>query len=108
MELKKYLLYYPSQERDFLAKYPGIMEQYGESYMKWIQGLPMMEWVPLILRPGMEETTIGIICTLYRRGFVNITFHDSMTQIMRCPLNDDEFNEWAKGNGWHGKGIDRE
>lgn len=106
MDIKQYLLSSPRQKADFLAKYPGVMERCQEPYLRWLRKLPLMEWSPLVLRPGEEEVAVGIICLLYQSGYVNITFHGSLSQIRREPQSEQEFLDWAKRNGWHGPGID--
>lgn len=104
---EKYLLRYKSQRDDFREKYKEQLRQYAGAYRRWIWSLPMMEWVPLQLRPEEEEVVIGIICILYCDKFVCISFSNDMRCIRNEPMNEEEMLAWMKATGWHGPGIDR-
>lgn len=107
-DLKQYLLYYPSQIEAFRKNHAAELKNNAAAYRRWILSLPLMEWVPLILTPGAEEVSIGIICVLYVDGYINISFHASMTKIVRCPMSEEEMTKWMKETGWHGPGIDNQ
>lgn len=105
---EKYLLRQRYQYDAFKLKWAKLIELKADEYVKWIDSLPFMEWIPLLMKPQEEEPVIGLICMLYWDKRINITFQRGCTHIQHVPKNDEEELAWMKAAGWHGKGIDRE
>ena len=82
----------------FLYKFGSRIPENRESFITWINKLPLMEWQPLLIQPGTEEATIGMLCYLYISGDINITFSEDMEFIRRSPSSEEEFWEWARRN----------
>lgn len=93
---ERYLLRTPSQIRSFRLRYARLIEDRSSVFLNWVRSLPMMEWYPLLIRPGNEELSIGIICILYIDGLVCISFSEDMQSIRNESLDDAEYRKWAE------------
>lgn len=93
---ERYLLRTPSQIRLFRLRYARMIEERSSVFLNWVRSLPMMEWCPLLIRPGNEELAIGIICILYIDGQLCISFSEDMQFIRNEPLDEDEYRKWSE------------
>lgn len=93
---ERYLLRTPSQVLTFRERYTRTIDSRAEAFRAWVRSLPMMEWYPLLIRPGNEELSIGIICILYIDGQICISFSEDMQFIRNEPLDDDEYQRWME------------
>lgn len=94
-----FLLRSREQVEGFRIKFGGRILANRTAFINWINKLPLMEWQPLLIQPGTEEATIGMLCYLYISGDINITFSEDMEFIRRSPSSEEEFWEWARRNG---------
>ncbi len=93
---ERYLLRTPSQVMAFRERYARTIDSRAEAFRAWVRSLPMMEWYPLLIRPGNEELSIGIICILYIDGQICISFSEDMQFIRNEPLDDEEYRQWTE------------
>lgn len=93
---ERYLLRTPSQVLIFRERYARTIDSRAEAFRAWVRSLPMMEWYPLLIRPGNEELAIGIICILYIDGQICISFSEDMQFIRNEPLDEDEYRKWSE------------
>ena len=93
---ERYLLRTPSQVLIFRERYARTIDSRAEAFRAWVRSLPMMEWYPLLIRPGNEELAIGIICILYIDGQICISFSEDMQFIRNEPLDEDEYRQWTE------------
>ena len=93
---ERYLLRTPSQIRSFRLRYARLIEDRSSVFLNWVRSLPMMEWYPLLIRPGNEELSIGIICILYIDGQICISFSEDMQFIRNEPLDENEYRKWTE------------
>ena len=108
-----YLLRTQSQILNFRIKYADFIKQYYERYYEWFtKNFPLMEWKPLVLsNDSQAEAVIGIICLLYIDKRISISVKlDKFGTILfqRQPVDEEEWKQYMKENGWHGKGLDRD
>lgn len=108
-----YLLRTQSQILNFRTKYADFIKQYYERYYEWFtKSFPLMEWKPLVLsNDSQAEAVIGIICLLYIDKRISISVKlDKFGTILfqRQPVDEEEWKQYMKENGWHGKGLDRD
>lgn len=92
---EQYLLRTQSQVRVFRERYARAIDSRAEAFRVWVRSLPMMEWYPLLIRPGNEELAIGIICILYINRLICISFSEDMQFIRNEPLDDEEYRQWS-------------
>ena len=93
---ERYLLRTPSQVMAFRERYAMTIDSRAEAFRAWVRSLPMMEWYPLLIRPGNEELSIGIICILYIDGQICISFSEDMQFIRNEPIDDEEYRQWTE------------
>lgn len=93
---ERYLLRTPSQVLTFRERYTRTIDSRAEAFRAWVRSLPMMEWYPLLIRPGNEELSIGIICILYIDGQICISFSEDMQFIRNEPIDDEEYRQWTE------------
>ena len=93
---ERYLLRTTSQVMAFRERYARTIDSRAEAFRAWVRSLPMMEWYPLLIRPGSEELSIGIICILYIDGQICISFSEDMQFIRNEPIDDEEYRQWTE------------
>ena len=84
---ERYLLRTPSQVMAFRERYARTIDSRAEAFRAWVRSLPMMEWYPLLIRPGNEVYIDGQIC---------ISFSEDMQFIRNEPIDDEEYRQWTE------------
>jgi hypothetical protein len=93
-----FLLRGREQVEGFRTKFGDRILASRAAFISWVNRMPLMEWQPLLIQPGTEEDTIGMLCYLYVVGDINIVFSEDMQFIRRCPSSEEEFWRWARRN----------
>lgn len=91
-DLRKYVLYSKEQEEAFRNRYANVIAARRRVYVKWLRGLPLMEWVDYLVQvfPRDYEAVIGLICICYQERLVSITFSHDYRRIRRDPDTSEE------------------
>lgn len=92
---EQYLLRTGRQTAMFRTRYARFIEARSGAFLSWVRSLPLMEWSPLVIREGQEESVIGILCILYIERKVCISFSEDMQFIRNEPLDEAEYQKWA-------------
>lgn len=90
-----YLLRTGRQTAMFRTRYARFIEARSGAFRSWVRSLPLMEWSPLVIREGQEESVIGILCILYIEQKICISFSEDMQFIRNEPLDASEYQKWS-------------
>lgn len=96
---RKYLLTTASSEAAFVLKYGKAVDRLLPQYVEWVNNLPMMEWRDPLTGAGASnpEFVIGMICLLYQRKLINISFSDPRAEYFRRePASEQEYLEFVR------------
>lgn len=91
-DLSRYVLYSKDQEAAFRERFAGVIASRQAAYVRWLRGLPLLEWVDYLqqVAPKDREAVIGLICVCIQERLAAATFSSDYRLIRRDPATDEE------------------
>lgn len=91
-DFSRYVLYTREQEAAFRVRFAGVIAARQAAYVRWLRGLPLLEWVDYLrqVAPRDREAVIGLICVCVQERLAAVTFSRDYRLIRRDPDTDEE------------------